>query len=354
MADITSNNYNILIDEDYAILKSFINQNKASKIFVIADENTKAYCLPVLEKEIKLNFSCIQIASGEKFKNIKTCVQLWNALLSNGCDRHSLIINLGGGVIGDMGGFVASTYMRGVPFIQVPTTLLSQVDASVGGKLGIDFLEHKNMVGLFNNPELVWIDTRFLKTLPERQLKSGFAEVIKHALIRSKSYWEELLAHAQNWDAYDWASVVEKSVRIKNQVVAEDPFEKGPRKILNFGHTIGHAVESFYLNTETALLHGEAIAIGMVCESYLSYENGMLSGDELRQISQLVHDIYPLSIDLSSHADQLLSFMQKDKKNMADNIMFSSISSIGDGLYNQRFEKSHILKSFEYYENTKN
>jgi len=355
MSVINSQGYNVLIDEDASILKSFIEQIKPSKIFVIIDENTKLFCLPHLEAYLKMPFSSIQIVSGEKFKNLKTCTLMWDALMKNGCDRKSLVINLGGGVIGDMGGFVASTYMRGVKFIQMPTTLLSQVDASVGGKLGIDFLGYKNMIGMFQNPELVWVETRFLKTLPERELKSGFAEVIKHGLIQSAPLWEKVVSKKMDLTDEEWTSLVDESVQIKNKIVKEDPKENGLRKILNFGHTIGHAVETFFLEEKEdqkfgRLLHGEAIAIGMICESYISYKEGYLSGPELKQIRDFIDTIYPLEHKLMPFKEQIIKNLKLDKKNEAGEINFSLLKSIGNCMYDKKINKLLIEDSLRYYD----
>ena len=355
MSVIKSQGYNVLIDEDASILKSFIEQLKPSKIFVVIDENTKLFCLPHLEEYLKIPFSSIQIVSGEKFKNLKTCTLMWDALMKNGCDRKSLVINLGGGVIGDMGGFVASTFMRGVRFIHMPTTLLSQVDASVGGKLGIDFLGYKNMIGMFQNPELVWIETRFLKTLPERELRSGYAEVIKHGLIKSQELWRKVVAQKLDLSDDEWTALVDVSVQIKNNVVKEDPKENGLRKILNFGHTIGHAAETHFLkegpdNKYGRLLHGEAIAIGMLCESYISYKEGYLAGPEWRQIRELITSIYPLEHKLMPYKQQIFEILKLDKKNERGELNFSLLKSIGDCMYDKKINKLLIEDSLRYYD----
>jgi len=355
MSVVNSQDYNVLIDEDTSILTSFIEQLKPSKIFVIVDENTKLHCLPHLESYLKIPFSSIQIVSGEKFKNLKTCTLMWDALIKNQCDRKSLVINLGGGVIGDMGGFVASTYMRGIKFIQMPTTLLSQVDASVGGKLGIDFLGYKNMIGMFQNPELVWIETKFLKTLPDRELKSGFAEVIKHALIQSSELWNNVVSQKLDLSDNEWTTLIDVSVHIKNNIVKQDPKEQGLRKILNFGHTIGHAVETHFLeegpdNKFGRLLHGEAIAIGMICESYISYKEGYLSGPELKQIRELITSIYPLKHKLLPYKHQIIENLKLDKKNERGEVNFSLLKSIGDCIYDVKINKLLIEDSLRYFD----
>ena len=255
--------YSIHIGDLSKPLLDYFKANQISKIFVIVDENTKMHCLPLLSFEGMPDYQLISIQAGEHHKNITTCNEIWEKLISADADRQSIVLNLGGGVIGDMGGFCAATFKRGIRFLQIPTTLLSQVDASVGGKLGIDFKEVKNAVGLFQNPEAVIIQPNFLQTLSYRELRSGFAEVIKHALIEDENQWKKL-QNTVDLKAIDFQELIHHSVLIKKLIVEEDPFELGIRKKLNFGHTIGHAIESFYLNSDDPLLHGEAIAWGMV------------------------------------------------------------------------------------------
>ena len=222
--------------------------DKYSTLFVLVDENTRAFCLPIFEQKISnLAYHIIEIPSGETHKNIATCQFIWSEMVKYGADRKSCLINLGGGVIGDMGGFTASTFYRGMDFIQIPTTLLSQVDASIGGKLGIDFMNLKNAVGLFKNPKQVCISADFLHTLSPREIRSGFAELIKHGLIASKKDWDELKDIKSISEVADWEKYIIPSLAIKKAVVQEDPFEMGLRKSLNFGHTIGHAIESHAL-----------------------------------------------------------------------------------------------------------
>ena len=275
--------YVILSNNTSQEVKLIINELKPHKIAILVDENTTKYCLPLLNlKEI----SIIEIESGERNKTLKTCQQIWEFFTKLNFSRNSLMINLGGGVIGDMGGFAAAVYKRGIKFVNVPTTLLSQVDASVGGKLGIDFEGFKNHIGVFQTPYRVIIDTNFLTTLSEKEKKSGYAEVLKHALIKDKKYWEQL--KKCSFEKLQWNEIVAKSVAIKHEVVQEDPKENGLRKILNFGHTLGHAIESFCLNTKQPLLHGEAIAMGIILESYLSWDKKMLKEYELDDILQMI------------------------------------------------------------------
>lgn len=291
MNKLESAGHNIYFDTRLAPLAEIIENGKYSNVFVFADRNTAELCLPVFREMLDdfSGFDLIETDPGEENKNIDFCIGIWKTLLDFGADRKCLVINLGGGVITDMGGFVASTYKRGVDFINIPTTLLSQVDASVGGKTGIDIDNVKNMVGTFSLPQAVFIEAEFLKTLPQRELLSGFAEMIKHGLIVDQEYYHQL-------KAADYKNIttaaIHRSVEIKNEVVTADPQEKGLRKILNFGHTIGHAVESYSLSKDKKpLTHGEAIAIGMICEAYLSHKNSTLTAEELEEIRQYISKV---------------------------------------------------------------
>jgi len=348
MPRITAANYKVEIDKPLSELNKFLHAQKASRIFVIVDENTKAHCLPIFHEAIDLGYELLEISSGEIHKTLDTSINLWSQLVDRNCDRSSLIINLGGGVIGDMGGFVAATYMRGIRFIQMPTTLLSQVDASVGGKLGVDFKGYKNIIGLFQNPELVWVHTPFIKTLDERELMSGFAEVIKHGLIQSKKLWETVKIKGTQLTDEEWTKVITESIRIKNKVVIEDPKEDGLRKILNFGHTIGHAIESFYLNTDKYLLHGEAIAKGMIAESYLSFKTKRISIIEMEEINSLLESIYKLPTIPPHDMDQIINLMAMDKKNKGGKKLFSLIKGIGQCDYDIEVENKLIRESLGF------
>lgn len=238
--------YRVFIDNSFTKFSDFIRRKEFSKIFILTDENTKKHCLPILLKGVKVlsKAKLIEIPSGEKHKNIETTQKIWLTLLENNADRKCLLINLGGGVIGDLGGWAAATYKRGINFIQIPTTLLAQVDASIGGKLGIDVWEFKNLIGAFQNPKAVFIFPNLLKALPEKELKNGFAEMIKHGIIADEKYLNRILK--TNVDKKtDWEKLILPSLKIKKKIVEKDPEEKNIRKVLNFGHTIGHAVESF-------------------------------------------------------------------------------------------------------------
>lgn len=342
--------YNIYIGSFSQSLRQLLERRNYSKIFVIVDENTAIHCLPLVEAALPNHkLHKIQIQSGEKNKNINTCQLIWQSMMEAEADRKSLTINLGGGVIGDMGGFCASTFKRGMDFIQIPTTLLSQVDASIGGKLGIDFMQVKNSIGLFNNPQAVFVDATFLKTLSKREIRSGFAELIKHSLIADIEQWQEIRS-IDELDGVNWEALIEPSLQIKKRIVEEDPFEKGIRKALNFGHTIGHAIEGHVLESDQPLLHGEAIAIGMICEAYLSHKILKLPVEEVKKISKFIlntYNHYPLQ---NSDFDTFIQLMGNDKKNEGGKINFSLINEPGQVKVNQTCEPTLIEESLVFYQ----
>ena len=329
--------------------RNFFEKKTFSKIAILVDRNTERDCLPLLLDTLG-NFDphLISIQSGEFFKNIDTCQLIWKKMLDFQLDRKSLLINLGGGVIGDMGGFCAATFKRGISFVQIPTTLLSMVDASVGGKLGIDLGGIKNSIGVFRDPEEVWIDPFFLNTLPIREVRSGFAEMIKHALIADIAQWESLKI-IRDLNDMEWPTWIEQSVEVKKRVVMEDPFEKGLRKILNFGHTIGHAIESIYLKKENPLLHGEAIAIGMICETFLSNKICGLSEDALSAICEyILHHFGHHTIE-EKNFGEIINLMGNDKKNEGDRINFALLKEPGKAVYDIFVDNNDILESLSFY-----
>lgn len=349
MEVIQLDDYNIYLGDFWQALENFLQQGQYAKVMVLVDNNTEEHCLPILLKKLgHPSLQIISIPAGEKYKNIETCQFIWQQMMELGIDRKSLAINLGGGVIGDMGGFCASTFKRGFDFIQIPTTLLSQVDASIGGKLGIDFLQVKNSVGVFCNPKGVFISPEFFTTLPKAEIRSGFAEIIKHSLIADHKQWNTI-QKAQNFNNINWAVLLSPSIHIKKDIVSIDPFEKGMRKALNFGHTIGHAIEGFAVETEQSLLHGEAVAIGMVCESYLSHQLVGLKANELQSISEFIlttYQPYPLATE---NYPTYLHLMTKDKKNENGLINFSLINTIGKVRVNQTATEQQIIESLDFY-----
>lgn len=347
MKKISCNTYDIHIN-NWDAVNEYIIKGDYSSIIIIVDENTTEHCLPALAGTLIQKFDIIEIESGEINKDLDTCKGVWETMIDFGADRHSLCINLGGGVIGDMGGFTASTFMRGMDFIQMPTTLLSQVDASVGGKLGVDFNAFKNLIGVIKNPGAVFIFTDFLDTLPAEQTRSGFAEVIKHGLIKDAvSYYKNIAV--TDFSNMDWEQLVYDSVMIKKIVTDEDPEERGLRKILNFGHTLGHAIESYNLGTPNQLLHGEAIAIGMIMEAHLSYQKGNITEPEVNQIKSSIIDIYDHHPDRIPKIATLTSLMSKDKKSKGGVIMFSLLEKVGLGSYDQEVNAEGIERAVVFY-----
>ncbi|MEJ7693482.1 3-dehydroquinate synthase [Daejeonella sp.] len=351
MKPINSISYLIFFENSLQELKKFVSESKYTKVFILVDTNTETHCLPAVQEVLEgFDYDLIEVTPGEENKNIDFCIGIWRMLLDFGAERNSLLINLGGGVITDMGGFAASTFKRGIDFVQVPTTLLSQVDASVGGKTGIDMDSVKNIIGTFTQPKAVFINTGFLKTLDEREVRSGFAEVIKHGLIYDRSLFEMVKKAGPSGLSGEH---IYRSVEIKNEVVKEDPFEKGLRKILNFGHTIGHAVESHSLtHSKSPLLHGEAIAIGFICEACLSFKKNGLSESDLNETVQAIKDVYPAYKLKKEIYPALLEIMKNDKKNNAGQINFSLLSEIGKCGFDMFCTEEEIFESLDYYTST--
>lgn len=344
---IKINNYNITF-ADESNLDQLLMANSSSSIAVLTDENTVEFCLPLLFEQCSQPFNIITIPSGEQNKTIDTCNYIWEKMMELNMDRHSILINLGGGVIGDMGGFCAATYMRGIKFIHIPTTLLSQVDSSVGSKLGIDFGNYKNMVGLFCDPIEVIVDTKYLTTLPYRQLTSGFAEVLKHGLIADRGLWDTT-SQIEIITDLDLIEIIKKSIQIKVDIVNQDPFEKGVRKTLNFGHTIGHAIESYALTTTNPLLHGEAISIGMICESYISWKRDLISESEYKSIKEQIIRLFGKKSKSVPEPNILIKLMSHDKKNRAGRILMSLLNGIGKSTYDHEIRTKEIEESISEY-----
>lgn len=353
METIQARNYAVYFNENGVIfLNDVLQKNQYSKIFILVDSNTNECCLPLFLQEIatEIPIEIIEIEEGEAFKNLETCTQVWYAMSELEADRRSILINLGGGVVTDLGGFVASAYMRGVDFVNVPTTLLAMVDASVGGKTGVDLGVLKNQIGVINNPIGVWIDSRFLATLPAEELRSGMAEMFKHGLIQSEEYWCKMLnlseLHIEDLDA-----LIHESVVIKNRVVEQDPTEKNLRKTLNFGHTLGHAIESFCLENphRRRLLHGEAIAIGMVLASFLSVELLKFSQNDCDEIKNIFGQYFEKQYFTENEISQIIKLLKFDKKNSHGNINFVLLEKIAQPKINCLVSNELIFKAFNYY-----
>ena len=339
-------------DTGYKEFNKHLKENNFSRLFIIVDTNTHEHCLPRflnnLQSEIAIEI--IEIESGEENKTIDTCVGVWNALSELGGDRKSLIVNLGGGVVTDLGGFVACTFKRGIKYINVPTSLLAMVDASIGGKTGVDLGPVKNQIGVINSGEMVLIDTFYLDTLPQRQLKSGLAEMLKHGLIHDRNYWYQL-THLTNLTLQDLDQLIYDSIVIKNEIVNKDPFEVNERKFLNFGHTLGHAIESYFLASDQKenILHGEAIAAGMILEGYLSNKLTGLPKSDCDAVKQVISSFFKKIEILPNDHEPIIDLMKYDKKNEHGNVNFVLLEDIGRPKVDCLVDNELIIRAFEYY-----
>lgn len=357
MSQSTTDESRITIGDDvFAKLARFLKRSPYSSLFILVDENSLKHCLPVLVANVPklLEAEVIELESGERNKNIEVCTQVWSALGELGADRHSLLINLGGGVITDMGGFIASTFKRGIDFIHIPTTLLAMVDASIGGKTGVDLGSLKNEVGTFAEAKELFIYPGFLKTLPTRELLAGLAEVFKHGLIADREYWL-LCSNSDLSDVSDLEEIIARSIAIKSEIVSRDPHESGERRKLNFGHTIGHAMESFVLEQgDRTLLHGEAVAMGMICESWISVQASGLPMEEHEEIVRNISEYFPLQVVNPTDDHRLLELMRHDKKNVKGDIRMVLLKSIGTCYTGKTVETAQIIAALAYYRSLAN
>ncbi|MCT8340347.1 3-dehydroquinate synthase [Flavobacteriaceae bacterium TK19130] len=322
-----------------------------SSIFILMDTNTKRKCLPYfLQKSGLQNIEVMVIGAGETNKTIDTCVTVWNELSERGADRNSLLINVGGGVVTDLGGFVACTFRRGIDFINVPTSLLAMVDAAVGGKNGVDLGILKNQIGIIRPATMVLLDSDFLKTLPTREVLSGLAEMLKHGLITSEDYYRNVLKFSVNHPETEF-DLIWKSVEIKNEVVTEDPLEHGRRKTLNFGHTLGHAIESHWLASKekSELLHGEAVVVGMILALYISAEEVSFSREKRDEISLEFISLYDKITVLEEDRIAIIDLLKYDKKNRNGQVNFVLLRQFGDYEINCKVANTLIHDAFDYY-----
>lgn len=339
-------------------LSQAIAECKYDHLFILVDETTARCCLPVLESILSpliTHPSPITIGATDQNKTLDSLSHVWSELQRMGATRHSLMINLGGGMVTDLGGFAASTFKRGIPYINIPTTLLSMVDASVGGKTGINFGGLKNEIGVFNNANCVILDTTFLRTLDKANILSGYAEMLKHGLIDCEAHWAELLAHLEDLDNLEnmetlekLSSLVAKSVAIKQRIVTKDPTEKGLRKALNLGHTVGHAFESLALERKP-ILHGYAVAYGLVAELYLSCIKTGFPTDKMRQTVSFIKEHYGRMAITCDDYPRLLELMHHDKKNTGSAINFTLLAGIGDLRINQTATEDEIKEALDFY-----
>ena len=342
---------NIITDKLNLNLQKVLKKYSIDKIFILVDRNSFKNCFPIINKTISLHSNnIIKIESGEENKNIDTIVSIWNFLSENKADRYSLLINLGGGVVCDIGGFAASTFKRGINFINIPTTLLSQIDAAVGGKTGFNFNGLKNEIGLIKNAEYIFIDTIFLKTLDKENILSGFAEMIKHALIYNKKYYNELInLDIENTNSKEFKEAVIKSINIKNHFVKKDPHEQSIRKSLNFGHTFAHAFESLALAKNQQITHGYAVAYGIIPELYLSFKKLGFNHDSLIEIANKIISIYgKFNIDANDYSETI-SYIKHDKKNKGNKLMLTLLKSIGNASINNSCEDKELIEALNFY-----
>ncbi|MBS9766318.1 MAG: 3-dehydroquinate synthase [Flavobacteriaceae bacterium] len=353
MKSISSDNYDVLFSgKGYQFVNQFIKDKNPSSIFILSDSNTRKYCVPIFFSKLEeKNIQIIEIPTGEEFKNIETCVEVWNTLTDLGADRKSLLLNVGGGVITDLGGFVASCFKRGISFINVPTTLLSMVDASVGGKTGVDLGVLKNQVGVFANPKTVVVDTTYLETLSEREFSSGMAEIIKYGFTFDIHLWEKVRKMTAISDKSLLEEVIYQSINIKNEVVTKDPKENSLRKVLNYGHTLGHAIESYFLESEhkEKLTHGEAIAVGMITATYISSEILGFSKDKLSEITADILKMYPKIPLLKVDFEPIITLLKHDKKNVKGEVRFVLLNDFEDFKLDCVVPESVVLDSLNYY-----
>ena len=314
-----------------ALERALARDMRPSQGFILGDENTLRLCYGELVGQVPMlaDAQTIEVRSGERSKDIEVCRALWSHLAERGADRTALLVCLGGGVITDLGGFVAGAYMRGIRTVHVPTTLMGMVDAAIGGKTAIDHAGIKNLVGLFAPPLATYVYPRFLRTLGKRELLNGVAEMVKHGLVRDAAHWNAV-RRAPLHDLDALAPLVARSAAIKAAVVHEDPRENGPRKLLNFGHTIGHALEAFALEgAQRTLLHGEAVAIGMVCEAWLSWRLGYLDREKMDAVQEHLLGLFPpFALQVTDHY-RVIELMRSDKKNREGGFRFTLLTDIG-------------------------
>ena len=337
--------------DQYSSLKEKLTSKAFSSIFVLVDDNTDKFCLDIFIKKTKIGeFSKIIINSGEQNKNIDTCLKIWDSLNNYNADRKSLLINLGGGVLTDMGGFVASTYLRGIAFINIPTTLLGMVDAAHGGKTGVDFKLLKNQIGVFSEPSEVILDRDYLTTLSKDEFLNGYAEVFKHSLLTNKK--ELNFNSLLKLDFYkDVTFVIEKYSEIKKEIVESDRFESNQRKVLNLGHTIGHAVESYSYMTSSLneLKHGEAIIVGLITELYISHKKLNFPLEDLENIKKTFSEYFNAVTFSDTDVEQIHDLMIYDKKNEGDKVNFVLMKNIGTPVVDQQITKELFIESFRFY-----
>lgn len=350
--DLGEDSYYIKFSDSFNGLAEAMKEiNAPNKLLIVTDTNVeKLYAeeTAAILKEAGYDCAVYAFEAGEENKNMDSILGICGACMDHGLDRKSMIVALGGGVVGDMAGFAAAIYMRGIKFVQIPTTLLSQSDSSVGGKTGIDFKESKNILGAFHQPKLVYINVNTLRTLSEEQFISGMGEVIKHGIIRDKAFFDYLRDNAEKikkCDAETFIYMSKINCGIKAAVVEQDEKENALRAILNFGHTIGHAVESAYNFTMT---HGECVGLGMIAASYISYKRNMITKEELDEIESILYEYDFRTRVKLPESEAIWNFMQKDKKKAEGKLKFILPEAIGKVIQTTDVGMEEIFAALEY------
>lgn len=334
------------------VLRQYLADRPHKKFIALVDENTHEHCLTPLITEVPelYGIDVMEVVSGEDSKDLEICQSIWEGMIELGADRNTMLVNLGGGVICDLGGFVAGCFKRGIDYIHVPTTLLAMVDASLGGKTGVNIDHLKNQIGLFNQPEGIFIDPRFLSTLPEREIRSGMAEMMKHGLIRDAEHWNTLI-NTDYANAQAMGDLIIESIAIKQAVVEDDPLEHGIRKILNYGHTLGHAVESLFMTMDEPLLHGEAVAYGLVTEAWLSHKVCGLPKSDAEAIAEAVFNLFD-KVDIAPYnSGHILELLGHDKKNKNGTVRYALLEAIGSARFDVEASDDLVKEALDFYNN---
>lgn len=331
-----------------AHLTESLERLKPGKVFLLADRNTAEYCLPKVKEVLHRHIDAVMVIEpGERHKTLESCIAVWSQLVASGADRSSLLINVGGGMICDLGGFAAACYQRGMRFMHIPTTLLAMTDAAIGGKTGIEFQGYKNYLGSFQAPFLVWVDPVFLQTLPGNEIRNGLAEIVKHAIVGSPDLWK-ILQQLEDSHVPDWYTLLEKSIQVKLNIVTKDPYESGQRKLLNFGHTIGHALESHFLNEGQEIPHGRAVALGMLAESKLALDKKMLAQQDFNSIvEQIIKILNPFGLPLPD-VSVLAHWLKGDKKKKDGRTVFSLPEAIGACRWDVDVDDAEIIDAYSW------
>lgn len=327
-------------------LQKAIQSLEPSLVVILADDNTIRLCVPLVESLTQAGIHIV-IASGDQHKTLDSCESIWSSLVQSGADRASMLLNVGGGMICDLGGFAASCYQRGIRFAHIPTSLLGMADAAMGGKTGVNFGGFKNYIGRFEAPAFIWTDPIFLNTLPRQEILDGLAEIVKHAIIGSRDLWESI-SSIEKLESIDWYQLLELNIPVKIHISDADPFEKGIRKTLNFGHTIGHALESHFLHSAQPTSHGQAVTLGMMAETKLAHLSGMLGDEDFKRIIDLILRLLsPCEVTLPT-IDVLRPWLLGDKKKSGGHIGYSLPDGIGKCRWDIKVEEVHVMESLDW------